>query len=105
MRKIKQTLEKALIEAGKIMKRANEKPISIKYKSPVSLVTKTDRKAERVIIEIIRKNFPDHAILAEESGEQNPSLSFPRKRESKIVDPRHIFGEERQVLPEKCSAH
>ncbi len=31
------------------------------------------------------------------------SLSFPRKRESMDLDPRHIFGEEHQVPPEKCS--
>ena len=96
MRKIKQTLEKALLEAGKIMKQANEKPISIKYKSPVSLVTKTDRKAERVIIEIIRKNFPDHAILAEESAPSGNS------RCKWIIDP--IDGTTNFVhrLPASC---
>ncbi len=67
MNKIKQTLEKALIEAGRIIKTASTKPISIDYKSPVSLVTKTDKKAERKIIEIIKRNFPDHSIFAEES--------------------------------------
>lgn len=68
MKKIKQTLEKALIEAGRMIKRAAEKPISIEYKSPVSLVTKTDKAAEKAIIDIIKKNFPGHSILAEESG-------------------------------------
>ncbi|MGH8612739.1 MAG: inositol monophosphatase family protein [Gammaproteobacteria bacterium] len=33
-------------------------------------VTEVDRLAERAIIEIIRKAYPDHAILAEESGAQ-----------------------------------
>ena len=68
MNKIKHTLEKAMIEAGRIIQKANAKPISIEYKSPVSLVTATDKKAERVIIDIIKRNFPDHSILAEESG-------------------------------------
>ncbi len=68
MNKIKRTLEKAMIEAGRIIQKANAKPISIEYKSPVSLVTETDKKAERVIIDIIKKNFPDHSILAEESA-------------------------------------
>ena len=81
MKKIKQTLEKALIEAGRVIKQAAEKPISIEYKSPVSLLTQTDKKAERVVIDIIQKNFPDHAILSEES----PPLG---KSKSKwIIDP------------------
>jgi myo-inositol-1(or 4)-monophosphatase len=32
------------------------------------LVTVADREAEAVILEIIKRHFPDHAILAEESG-------------------------------------
>ena len=75
MRKIKQTLEKALTEAGRLVKKAAEKPISIEYKSPVSLVTKTDKNTERVIIDIIKKNFPDHSILGEESEPSGTSHS------------------------------
>ena len=81
MKKIKQTLEKALIEAGEIIKKAGEKPISIEYKSPVSLVTKSDKAAEALIIKIIKKNFPNHSILAEES---NPSGNSNCKW---IIDP------------------
>ena len=75
MKKIKQTLEKALIEAGAILKRAIERPITIQYKSPVSLVTEIDKKAERVIIDIIHRKFPHHSILAEESAPQGHSSS------------------------------
>lgn len=67
MNKIKKTLEKALIEAGLILKRAIDRPKTIEYKSPVSLVTKTDKLAEKRIIDVIKRNFPDHEILAEES--------------------------------------
>jgi len=35
----------------------------------VSLVTAADREADRAIVREIRRAFPDHAILAEESGE------------------------------------
>lgn len=69
MKKIKQTLEKALLEAGSILKHAIKKPIKVQYKGPINLVTEIDRKAERVIIDIIRQKFPDDSILAEESGE------------------------------------
>jgi len=73
VRKIKQTLEKALLEAGAILKRAIDQPISVQYKSPVSLVTKIDKKAERLIINIIHRKFPNHSILAEESAPQGKS--------------------------------
>ena len=83
MNKIKQTLEKALIEAGAILKRAINRPKNIQYKSPVSLVTESDKKAERVIIDIIKRRFPDQSILAEESAHSSGAgstslLSSPR---------------------------
>lgn len=84
MNKIKQTLEKALIEAGRVVKKAGAKPISIEYKSPVSLVTKSDKAAEALIINIIKKNFPDHSILAEETGTISPR---DRSNCKWIIDP------------------
>jgi myo-inositol-1(or 4)-monophosphatase len=38
------------------------------HKGAIDLVTEADLGSEKVIIETIRKAFPDHAILAEESG-------------------------------------
>lgn len=38
-------------------------------KDDKSFVTKADRESEGVIIKTIKSKFPDHAILAEESGE------------------------------------
>ena len=67
MKAIKETLEKALCEAGAMIRQAVKRPIHVEYKGPVSLVTEIDRNAERRIIEIIRKRFPNHSILAEES--------------------------------------
>lgn len=43
--------------------------LTISSKSANDFVTEVDHKAEQAIIETIRKAFPDHAILAEESGE------------------------------------
>lgn len=73
MQKVKRTLEKAMTEAGHILKKAMARPKKISYKSPVSLVTETDKKAEKTIIEIIKRNFPDHSILAEESDPKEGS--------------------------------
>ncbi len=81
MNKIAQTLKKALVEAGHFIKKANQKPISIEYKSAVNLVTQTDKNAEKLIIKIIKQNFPDHSILAEESA---PSGTSSQKW---IIDP------------------
>lgn len=42
---------------------------SISRKSnPIDLVTEADREAEQAVIDIIRRAFPAHAILAEETG-------------------------------------
>lgn len=81
MNKIRKTLKKALLEAGSILKKAMNRPKKIEYKSPVSLVTEVDKRAERRIIEIVRRQFPDHSILAEESV---PSGRSPSKW---IIDP------------------
>lgn len=41
---------------------------TIDKKGAIDLVTEADTKSEKAIIETIRKAFPDHTILAEESG-------------------------------------
>ena len=45
--------------------------ISVHTKDRNDFVTEVDRQAENEIIWILRKAFPDHAILAEESGESD----------------------------------
>jgi myo-inositol-1(or 4)-monophosphatase len=55
----------------------------IGYKgSPSNIVTEMDRQAEALIVECIGSRFPDHAILAEESGVQTGSSTHRW-----IVDP------------------
>ncbi|MFO7558848.1 MAG: inositol monophosphatase family protein [Desulfobacterales bacterium] len=41
---------------------------NIVKKGEIDLLTEADTASEKMIIETIRKRFPDHAILAEESG-------------------------------------
>jgi myo-inositol-1(or 4)-monophosphatase len=41
---------------------------SVKKKGPIDLVTEADIASEKNIIDVIRSRFPDHEILAEESG-------------------------------------
>jgi len=70
-------------KAGDIISRSIDTLDSLKpeAKGRNDFVTEVDRKAEDAIIFQIRKNFPDHAILAEESGESgNHDITW-------IIDP------------------
>lgn len=61
----------AALAAGKLVIRAMQRldTIKIAEKKPNDFVTEIDQRAEQEIINIIRKAYPTHAILAEESGE------------------------------------
>jgi myo-inositol-1(or 4)-monophosphatase len=52
--------------AGEIIRRSWQQPKTIDYKGAIDLVTTTDRETEHQIVEVIRRHFSDHAILAEE---------------------------------------
>lgn len=65
--KIKRTLLDALREAGAILKSGLLERRVVAKKSELSIVTETDHKAEAAIMAAIRRTFPDHAFLTEES--------------------------------------
>ena len=66
---MKNTLLKAALESGKIIKENFEGSFEIKSKDVISnLVTEVDTKSEAKIIEIIKSDFPKHNILSEEIG-------------------------------------
>ena len=73
--KIKSTLLEALQDAGKLLKTQLNQRHVIEKKSELSLVTATDKKAEKIIIRHIQKSFPKHAILTEESPPMGKSNS------------------------------
>lgn len=64
------TAVKAARRAGNIINRASVdlERLSITRKGPRDFVTEVDRAAESAIIEVLQAAYPDHAILAEESG-------------------------------------
>ncbi|MEP6684196.1 MAG: inositol monophosphatase family protein [Parafilimonas sp.] len=67
---LKQVLMQATEAAAAIMKEYSTKNFSISNKEGINnLVTEVDHKSEEVIFEIIKKNYPGHHILSEESGE------------------------------------
>ena len=58
---------KAALKGGEFLQKFQGKFIWIGYKGVINLVTEADRLSEDAIIKIIRKNFPEHNILTEES--------------------------------------
>jgi myo-inositol-1(or 4)-monophosphatase len=54
---------------------AQGEQLTIEGKGQHDFVTNVDRAAESIIIDTIKKSYPNHSILAEESGEQHGSDS------------------------------
>jgi myo-inositol-1(or 4)-monophosphatase len=65
-KKLKSVLLKALGAAGKHLK-ANLGERRVRKKAALSLVTRTDKAAEKAVVQTIRAAFPEHSILTEES--------------------------------------
>tara|TARA_B100001146_G_scaffold45_1_gene64 strand:- start:4439 stop:5221 length:783 start_codon:yes stop_codon:yes gene_type:complete len=64
-------------DASELILHANEIDRETSHKSTMTdLVTQTDKKAEQVIKDDILAKFPDHNILAEESGETTSNSDF-----------------------------
>ena len=61
---------RAAREAGNIIARSfpHVDTLAFDTKASNDFVSDVDRMAEQAIIQVIRKHYPDHAILAEESG-------------------------------------
>ncbi len=55
--------------AGRVLLDSYERLEHVDYKSKRDVVTNADYASERLVIDAIRKRFPDDGILAEESGE------------------------------------
>ena len=71
------TAVKAARRAASIINRASFdlEQIKIEQKDQNDYVTEVDRAAEAAIIEVLTEAYPDHAILAEESGASNSDNS------------------------------
>ena len=80
---LKSTLIKAAQAGASVIREYFEKEIRISNKEGVNnLVTEADHASEKIIIDTIRNDFPEHSILSEEIGE------LPTPSEYKwIIDP------------------
>ncbi len=56
------------IEAGEIMKRYYGQSVLVEMKTGNSPVTVADKEINKLVIEKIKENFPDHGILGEEES-------------------------------------
>jgi myo-inositol-1(or 4)-monophosphatase len=63
---IAQVGRRAALAAGFLLKLNYEKPHDITMKGAIDPVTESDLASQETIISLIRLNFPDHGILAEE---------------------------------------
>ncbi|MGH7731719.1 MAG: inositol monophosphatase family protein, partial [Candidatus Eiseniibacteriota bacterium] len=54
--------------AGAVLREGHGRTHRPERKGRIDLVTEYDRRAERVVLEVLALRFPHHAVLAEESG-------------------------------------
>ena len=69
-------------KSGALLKEKFSQTHKIQYKGDIDIVTEADKLSEDLIIETIKRNFPDHGILSEES----PAITSAGKLRW-IIDP------------------
>jgi len=57
-------------KAGEILRAGYGRRHQVDYKGSINPVTEVDRQSEAFLLDEIRRSFPEHRILAEESGSQ-----------------------------------
>lgn len=74
---IKITAIEAAKEAGSVLiELFQDKSKKYEMKNNLDILAEADLKSEKIIIEHIKKSFPDHSILSEEKGEEKGSSDF-----------------------------
>lgn len=73
---MKSFIIKAAEESGKLLIRHYGKIKYVKEKDNESYFTNVDLESEKLIISLIRKNFPGHNIISEESGNLNKKSEY-----------------------------
>lgn len=98
--KIKKVAREAAIEAGEYARANISDPGEISRKEGYNnLVTEVDKKCEEIIIGRIKKEFPAHSILAEESGEDLSPGDY-----AWIIDPLDGTTNYAHALPVYCTS-
>lgn len=75
----KELLNTAILAARKsasVILQAQGRAQLPQYKGRTNLVTETDLRSEEIILNYLQKAYPDHAILAEESGKKEQNSDY-----------------------------
>lgn len=80
--KEKKLLLDIINKAGKIILKSYKNNVHVQLKGSKDIVTNIDKEVEKLAISEIKKHFPSHEILAEESG-----LDFSKSEYIWIIDP------------------
>jgi myo-inositol-1(or 4)-monophosphatase len=68
MEKFLKVALEAAHEAGAVVLAEHSRPQKISYKGDVDLVTETDKRSEALVVGRLRREFPEHRIVAEEGS-------------------------------------
>jgi myo-inositol-1(or 4)-monophosphatase len=63
-------------EAGALLMGYFAGHVTIEYKGDVDLVTEADRASERLIVERLRRRWPEHGIIGEEGARSGPTAEY-----------------------------
>ena len=63
-------------EAGALLMGYFAGHVTIEYKGDVDLVTEADRASERLIVERLRRHWPEHGIIGEEGVRSDPTAEY-----------------------------
>jgi myo-inositol-1(or 4)-monophosphatase len=75
VRDLERVAHDAAARAGAMLRARHREGHEVSFKSEVDLVTAVDRDAEALIVAAIRRAFPAHTVVAEESAPTEPSGS------------------------------
>lgn len=66
---IRTTAIEAVKKAGEVLQELADKEIKYEMKNSYDILAEADLKSEKIILETISQDFPEHSIFAEEKGE------------------------------------
>lgn len=69
-------------EAGKYQVSRLNTAFNVEYKGEINLVTEVDKACEKMIVDYLRKNFPEYDVLAEEGSNTQSNADYKW-----IIDP------------------
>ncbi|MDO8627714.1 MAG: inositol monophosphatase family protein [Candidatus Diapherotrites archaeon] len=76
LKKAGKVATQAALKAGKSLLKNYKKDLEFFSKGTNDFATNADLEAEKIILDVIRKNFPEHSILSEEAGKDKLPSDF-----------------------------